>query len=144
MKATDFTDQLGHEEIAEAIRSAEKRTSGELRVFISRKEIEDPVAAGEAQFVELGMNNTRERNGVLLFIAPRSRKFAVIGDTAIHARCGDEFWQRLTTEMSAYFQKGEFTQGIVHGVQVAGELLGTHFPLRSDDRNELPDKVEGD
>jgi uncharacterized membrane protein len=144
MKARTFLNQLQHDAIVTAIKAAEKKTSGEIRVLITRKEVVEPVKTAQTHFIEMGMQNTRERNGVLLFIAPRSHQFAVVGDTAVHARCGEEFWSRLTSEMSGYFRKSEFTQGIVHGVRMAGDLLAAHFPCPPDDRNELPDEVERD
>ena len=78
----------------------------------------------------------------LLFVAPRTHKFAVIGDAGVHSKCGDEFWSALATEMSGYFRRSEFTSGLVHGVRKAGELLAKHFPRRPDDTNELPDEVD--
>ena len=89
MNAKDFLKKLHHERIVEAIREAEKKTSGEIRVFISRKPTEDPVSTAQAHFVQMGMDKTRDRNGVLTFVAPRAHKFAVIGDAAVHARCGE-------------------------------------------------------
>ncbi len=74
------------------------------------------------------MNQSPERNGVLIFVAPRSHKFAIIGDEGVHAKCGDEFWRKLADVMTGYFRKSEFTPGIIHGVQKAGELLAEHFP----------------
>jgi uncharacterized membrane protein len=144
MNAKDFLKKLHHERIVEAIREAEKKTSGEIRVFISRKPTEDPVSTAQAHFVQMGMDKTRDRNGVLIFVAPRAHKFAVIGDAAVHARCGENFWTELAKEMSGHFKKSEFTSGIVHGVRKAGELLAEHFPRRPDDTNELPDEVESD
>jgi uncharacterized membrane protein len=70
----------------------------------------------------MGMNPSRERNGVLIFAAPRSHKFAVIGDGGVHVRCGDQFWQKPAQAMTGYFRKGKFTGGIIHGVKRAGEL----------------------
>jgi uncharacterized membrane protein len=144
MKAREFLNKLRHEEIVAAIQAAEKLTSGEIRVFISRNPVEDPVPAAQNQFVALGMEKTRDRNGVLIFVAPRAHKFAVIGDVAVHARCGEEFWTELAREMSSHFRKSEFTAGIVHGVRKAGELLAAHFPRRPGDTNELSDQVETD
>jgi uncharacterized membrane protein len=144
MKAREFLNQLSHQEIVQAIRDAEKSTSGEIRVFISRKSIQDAVPAAQAHFVELGMDKTRDRNAVLIFVAPRAHQFAVIGDTAVHARCGDDFWEQLAQEMSGHFRKSEFTTGIVHGVRKAGELLAQHFPRRDGDTNQLSDEVESD
>jgi uncharacterized membrane protein len=144
MSAPKFVKQLREDEIVEAIRAAERKTSGELRVFISHKSVADPVAAARAEFARLGMEKTRERNAVLIFLAPDTRKFAVIGDLGVHARCGDDFWQELARAMTAHFRKSEFTEGIVQGIKRAGELLAEHFPRRPDDGNELSDRVEHD
>lgn len=142
MKTNEFLQQLGHDEIVDAIRAAEQKTSGEIRVFVSPKEITDPVAAAQAEFAQLGMTKTRERNGVLIFIAPRTQKFAVLGDEGVHRHCGDGFWQAMAAEMTGHFKQSEFTRGLIQGVRKAGELLAQHFPRRPDDQNELPDKVE--
>ncbi len=119
-------------------------TSGEIRVFISRKKLEDAVAAAQWHLVKLGMTKTAERNSVLIFVAPDSQKFAVIGDAGVHSRCGEGFWRGLAEEITPHFKAGEYTQGIMHGVMRAGELLAEHFPRKADDKNELPDEVEGD
>ncbi len=140
MKAREFLAQLRDEEIVGAIREAEQNTSGEIRVFISRRKIADPVEAAQAEFVKLKMTKTRERNGVLIFVAPKTHKLAVIGDQGVHTCCGDEFWQAMAAEMSDRFRQSDFTRGIVHSVREAGELLAQHFPRRQDDRNELPDR----
>jgi len=140
----EFLNQLQHDEIIAAIRAAESGTSGEIRVFVSRKRVDDPVAAAQAQFDRLGMAKTRHRNGVLIFVAPRARKFAVIGDTAVHQRCGDEFWRALAAEMSGHFKQSDFSAGIIHAIRKAGELLAAHFPPQAGDGNELPDEIEGD
>ena len=128
MHPKHFSKHVQHDKIVAAIRDAERKTTGEIRVSISHKHIDDPVAAAQAEFLRLGMNKSSERNGVLIFVAPRSRKFAVIGDEAVHAKCGDEFWRNLVDAMSGYFRKSEFTPGIIHGVQKAGVLLAEHFP----------------
>jgi uncharacterized membrane protein len=142
-RTTQFIHQLREAEIVSAIRAAERKTSGEVRVFISHHEqVADPVAAAQEQFTRLGMEKTRDRNGVLIFLAPHPRKFAVIGDTGVHAHCGDRFWQELARSMTDHFRKAEFTEGIVQGITRAGELLAGHFPRRPDDRNELPDRIE--
>ncbi len=136
-----FVGQLAHERIHAAIHAAEQKTSGEIRVMISHRTAPDPVAAAREAFLRLGMQQTKERNAVLLFVAPRSRTFAVIGDEAVHARCGDEFWRELAAAMTGYFKRGEFTDGLIHGIARAGDLLAAHFPRAPDDRNELPDDV---
>ena len=120
--------QLPHDTLVAAIREVEQKTSGQIRVLISHKSVADPVAAAQKEFVRLGMTKSSERNGVLIFVAPRTHKFAVIGDAGVHAKCGDEFWRELAKVMTDYFRRSEFTEGIIHGVRKAGELLAAHFP----------------
>ena len=131
MRPKKFINQLPHDTLVAAIRDAEKKTSGQIRVLISHKSVADPVAAAQKEFARLGMAKSPERNSVLIFVTPRSRKFAVIGDAGVHAKCGDVFWQELAEAMVGYFQKSEFTEGIAHGVSIAGELLAEHFPRPS-------------
>src|SRR5579863_7180203 len=104
MKPKEFISKLDHDKIVAAIRAAEQKTSGEIRVFISRHNPEDPVAAAQRDFNKLGMGKTKEKNGVLIFVAPQARKFAVIGDSGVHVRCGDEFWRALAAEMTGHFK----------------------------------------
>lgn len=128
MHPRKFKKHLHHETIVGAIREAEQKTSGQIRVLVSHKSVDDPVAAAQKEFVRLGMEKSPERNGVLIFVSPRAHKFAVIGDAGVHSKCGDEFWQKLAEVMTDYFRKSEFTQGLIHGVRKAGELLADHFP----------------
>ncbi|MBI3881612.1 MAG: TPM domain-containing protein [Verrucomicrobia bacterium] len=144
MKTRDFLNQLEHDALVAAIRDAERKTSGEIRVFISHKQTGDALAAAQTEFDRLGMARTQERNGVLLYVAPRVRKFAIIGDAGIHAKCGDDFWQQVADEMSSRFRAGEFTAGITHAIGKAGELLAQHFPRTDGDRNELSDDIAHD
>jgi uncharacterized membrane protein len=144
MKAREFLNQLQHDEIVATIREAEKKTTGEIRVFITRREPADPIPAAQTQFTQLGMDKTRERNGVLIFVAPRVRKFAVIGDAGVHARCGEDFWTQVASEMTTHFKTGSFTEGLLHGIKKAGELLAKHFPGEPDRPNQLPDDVAHD
>jgi uncharacterized membrane protein len=142
MRTKDFLEKLEHDRIVRAIAEAEKKTSGEIRVFIQRGELDDAVVAARKQFEKLGMTATRERNGVLIFVAPRAQKFAVIGDRGIHERCGDPFWQELVESMRQHFKAENFTDAVVQAIGKAGELLAQHFPRTSDDKNELNDAVE--
>ena len=144
MKPREFIDQLQNAKIVAAIRDAEQKTSGEIRVFISHKVITEVVATAQAEFNRLGMMQTKNRNGVLIFVAPSSQKFAVIGDTGVHEKCGQKFWDDLAAEMSGHFAAADFSQGIIVGIAKAGELLAHHFPVQPDDKNELPDKIETD
>jgi uncharacterized membrane protein len=144
MKTRHFLSQLQHDAIVRAIGQAEAATSGEIRLFVTRKKPEDAVAAAQKIFEHLRMHQTRERNGVLLFVAPRARTFAIIGDKAVHERCGDEFWKEVALEISTHFRRGGFTDGILHGISRAGHLLAQHFPRHPGDQNQLPDDIAHD
>ena len=142
MKLFSSLPRIDHPRVVSAIAAAERKTSGEIRVVITRRKVADPVAEATRQFERLGMTATSQRNGVLILLAPRSRTFAVIGDTAVHAKCGMSFWTELASAMSGFFKRGEFTDGLVHGIERAGDLLADHFPHSANDRNELPDEIE--
>ena len=128
MHPRKFINQLPHDTLVTAICDAEKKTSGQIRVLISHKSVADPVVAAQREFARLGMAKSPERNGVLIFVTPRTRKFAVIGDAGVHAKCGDVFWQELAQAMTDYFRRSEFAEGLAHGIRKAGELLAEHFP----------------
>lgn len=136
-----FLFRLRHKQVLQAIADSERLTSGEIRVCISHRKSKDPMADAQSQFDKLGMAGTTERNGILFFIAPRSRNFAIVGDEAIHSKCSDEFWCELTAILSEAFSNGKLTDGLVSGVRRAGELLALHFPKSSHDHNELPDEI---
>ena len=76
---------------------------------------------------------------MLIFVAPRVHKFAVIGDNAIHEKCGDQFWQRVVEKMRTHFQNEKFSDALVEALQEVGAVLARHFPKTSEDTNELPD-----
>jgi uncharacterized membrane protein len=146
MQTKAFLNTLDHERIVKAIAQAEACSRAEVRVHVSNQAVDDPQKAAAAQFEKLGMTRTAERNGVLIYVAPRSRKFAILGDSGIHQSCGQSFWQDVAAAMEADFRAGRFTEGIVKGVARAGEALGTHFPRREGvcDINELKDEVSED
>jgi uncharacterized membrane protein len=142
MRTREFLSQLDHDRIVNAIKEAEARTSGQIRVYVQRGQLAgDPMIAAQEKFQKLGMQATKERNGVLIFVVPRARKFAVIGDEGVHQKCGDQFWQRLVERMRVHFQYENFTDALVEAIQETGELLASHFPKKASPQNELPDEI---
>lgn len=142
MRTKEFLSQLDHDRIVRAIKAAEAKTSGQIRVYVQRGKLEgDPAMAAREKFQKLGMQATRERNSVLIFVVPRARKFAVIGDEGVHQKCGDEFWQRLVDRMRIHFQNENFTDALLEAIQETGKLLAHHFPKGSSPQNELPDQI---
>jgi len=142
MRTKEFLSKLEHERIVSAIREAESKTSGQIRVYIQRGEFEtEPVTVAQRKFQRLGMYKTSERNAVLIFVAPRAHKFAVVGDTAIHEKCGEQFWQRVVDGMRVHFQSEKFSQALTEAVSEVGKVLAEHFPKTSANANELPDEI---
>jgi len=142
MRTRDFLSKLEHARIVSAIREAESKTSGEIRVYIQRGKFEtDPVRLAQKKFQRLGMHKTHERNAVLIFVAPRAHKFAVVGDKAIHEKCGEQFWQHVVDGMRVHFQDEKFSHALTEAISEVGKVLATHFPRTSADANELPDEI---
>jgi uncharacterized membrane protein len=142
MRTREFLSKLEHDRIIQAIGEAESKTSGEIRVLIQRGKLKsDPLVAAQRKFHRLGMHKTRERNAVLIFVAPRVHKFAIVGDDAIHEKCGDEFWQRVVERMRTHFQNDKFSDALIEAVEEVGSVLARHFPHTVRDTNELPDDV---
>lgn len=146
MKTRDFIAHLDDAAVIAAIRCAESKTSGEIRVFISRRLLgsDDFMARATKRFQKLGMTRTRERNAVLLYFMPRERRFAVVGDTGVHAKCAPTFWEEVTACIEARIRSGLFTEAVVGGIERVGELLAEHFPASPGDRQNLPDEVGRD
>ena len=134
---------IDNDRIKEAIRSAEKQTSGEICVSVSLLFWGNVQKAAEKAFVRMGLTRTRERNAVLFFVVPSRRKFVVLGDAGIHEKVGQEFWHRMVHLVSDKFRERDFTDGLVDGIAAVGEQLAIHFPYNADgDKNELQDEVD--
>jgi uncharacterized membrane protein len=134
---------IDRERIRHAIEAAEHRTSGEICVSVAPLFWGSVERAADKAFVRMGMSQTKDRNGVLFFVVPARRKFVVLGDRGIHERVGQEFWHAVVAAVSEKFRSGDFTGGLVKGIETVGEQLATHFPYDpTSDKNELPDDVD--
>ena len=131
-------DQL---KIVEAIKLAEKQTSGEVRVHIEPTCIIDPVERALQVFTELKMDATELKNGVLIYLATEDKKFAIIGDKGIHEKVQDSFWNEAKELMKVNFVKGDFTAGLTEAIGKVGEKLKLFFPFQSNDADELSNEI---
>jgi len=124
-----------------AIRQAESTTAGQICVHVATEKVGDAQAAAAATFAQHGLAATSHRNAVLIFVAPSSRSFAVYGDSAVHQRCGDDFWRTTVAEMQAHFRAGSVTEALEAGIGRIGATLAAHFPLAAGEAqaNDLPD-----
>ncbi len=137
-----FFSKLDHDRIVAAIAQAERGSSGQIRVHVTHRKPRDIEERARQRFEKLGMTWTAQRNGVLIYIAPKLRRFQILGDSGIHERCGDDFWKETASEIESHFRRGEFTQGVVRGVEKIGGVLAAHFPPLESGRNELPDEID--
>ena len=136
-----FFSRVDKQRITNAIAAAEGRTSGEIRVHVESESGGDPVVRAQQVFASLGMDKTAARNGVLIYLAVRERRFAIIGDSGIDQAVPANFWEETKEAMAGYFRAGQFAEGIVHGIESAGAHLASYFPRQADDVNELRNDI---
>jgi uncharacterized membrane protein len=129
-------------QIVAAIQEAEKTTSGEIRVHLTKEiKVDDPVKEAIRIFNVLKMYKTKERNGCLILIGLKNKKVAVIGDKGINEKVGENFWEDVVELIVSGFKEGNYVQGLSKAIIRIGEKLKLYFPYREDDVNELPDEI---
>jgi uncharacterized membrane protein len=142
MKIEHFLSNVDHASIHQAIKSAEQGTSGDIVLFISHRKVEDPLSAANNEFKRLGLETATNRNSLLIFLAPKSRKFAVVGGTALHDKVGQVWWDKLIAVLGSHFKEGRYTEGLLVALEQAGQALKAHFPDQAPDRTGQHDIVE--
>lgn len=142
-KPLDILTAAEKEQIVQAIRLAESRTSGEIRVFMEQKcKYVDPVDRAAEVFFQLKMDKTTDRNAVLLYVAVKDHQLAIFGDEGIYQRTGKEYWENAVSHILQHFDANNFAAGVSQYVQEIGEALHQYFPYdRVTDQNELPDEI---
>lgn len=142
LKKKEFFSEAEKERLLQAIRQAERLTSGEIRLFVeSRCGYVDPMDRAKEAFGPMGMSNTRLQNGVLLYVALLDKQFAILGDSGIHQKVGQGFWQEAAAKLKGQFRQGEIVPGLEACILTIGQSLRQHFPHQADDENELPDDI---
>ncbi len=141
MSPKEFIGKENEVLIAKAIEEAEHQTSGEIRVHIESKCKEEVLDRAAWLFKKLKMNETKDRNGVLIYLSINDRKFAILGDSGINKVVPDGFWNEIKEMMIRHFGRGEFAVGLIHGIEKAGQQLKQYFPWQTDDTNELSDEI---
>lgn len=139
--ANNFFSDSQQKLITDAIAKAELDTSGEIRVHIESRCKEDVLDRAAFIFKELEMHKTERRNGVLFYVSHEDRKFAILGDGGINAKVPENFWNNIKEQLLVRFKKGDYAEGLSEGIIEAGKQLKAHFPLQSDDVNELSNQI---
>jgi uncharacterized membrane protein len=142
MKIKHFLSALEHDRIHRAIQSAEDGTSADIVLYISHRHVRDPLAAAHLEFRKLRLEHATAQNSLLIFLAPKSQKFAVVGGTALHDKVGQLWWDDFIALLTRHFKEGKFTDGLVAAIEHAGRALQTHFPATNPDRTGQQDIVE--
>lgn len=137
----NFFTKDEQQQIVEAIREAERNTSGEIRVHLDNFCFGSVVKKAQRLFQKLGMFQTADRNGILIYIAVLSHKIAVVGDKGIHQKLGTEYWDSIVKEIVDAFAHHKKADGLTKGIINCGHQLKIHFPYQDSDRNELSDSI---
>ena len=142
-KKKPFFSKEENEIIVQSIRDAEKQTSGEVRIFVESKcRFIDPLDRAYEIFIQLKMNETEHRNGVLFYVALKDKQLAIFADSAIHQAVGEKYWKDVVKHILAFFNKENYATGITECIQKIGEALKSSFPYDGHkDKNELPDEI---
>ena len=140
-KTEAYLSKEDEQEIVQAIVSAEKNTSGEIRVHIEERSEKAPLDRAQEVFLELHMNETKDRNGVLFYVCVADKKFAIIGDEGIDKVVESDFWDCTKDIVISNFKEANFKNGLVEGILRAGDRLKKYFPYQSDDVNELSNEI---
>ncbi|MDC7994352.1 TPM domain-containing protein [Altibacter sp. HG106] len=140
-KVEDFLAAEEEAAIIEAIRNAEKNTSGEIRVHLEAHTDLDPFERAAEVFDFLHMDNTKLSNGVLIYVAVEDRTLVILGDSGINDVVAPDFWDSTRDIIITHFKDGNMKQGLIAGIEEAGLQLKKHFPFRKNDKNELPDDI---
>jgi uncharacterized membrane protein len=140
-KVEDFLTPSEEAQIIEAIRSAEKNTSGEIRVHLEARSQMDAFDRAAEVFDFLHMSNTKQSNGVLIYVAVEDRTLVIMGDRGINDVVAPNFWESTKDIIIAHFKQGKMAKGLEEGIAKAGQQLKKHFPYRKGDSNELTDEI---
>lgn len=139
--AADLLNKAQQEQIVKAIQQAESGTSGEIRVHFEDHTKKDALLRAEEVFLQLGMQKTKDRTGVLIYVAVNDHKLAIIGDKGIDDVVGNDFWEKERDLLVKYFSNGNYTEGLVKVIALIGEQLRQFFPQQPGDKDELPNEV---
>ena len=140
-KVEEFLTAQEEQEIVEAIQTAEKNTSGEIRVHLEKTTSIDAFDRALEVFHLLGMDKTKLKNGVLIYLAVKDKSFVICGDEGINDVVENDFWDTTKDTMVAHFKQANFKQGLIDGILKAGKQLETYFPYEEGDENELSNEI---
>jgi uncharacterized membrane protein len=128
MHPDDFHKGLDQDRLTAALQDAERATAGKIFVYVSHRHIEDALPAARERFARLGLHLHDHRASVLIYLVPKTHKFAVLGDKAIHEKCGEPYWQKLADQLSLDLKKGDLTAALLNAIASLKVVMAEHFP----------------
>jgi uncharacterized membrane protein len=139
--ARNFFTKQEINDLVQSIKRAEKLTSGEIRVHVEDSCKKPVLIRAEEIFLKNKMNKTKDRNAILFYMAVKTRNFAVAGDSGIHQKVTQQFWESINEMVLQYFKQEKFSEGLCKGIELCGQQLQKYFPLQENDKNEQSDEV---
>ncbi|MGB6223431.1 TPM domain-containing protein [Haloferula sp.] len=140
----DFLTEEQEQRVVREIHNAETRTTGEIRIVISSKRVFRPEKYAWKAFRRMGMSKTEARNGALIVVMVRHRRFFVLGDQGLNAVVEPDYWENLALAMSEELKNGERCEALIHGVKTLTDTMAHHWPADGENPNELPDEIAYD
>lgn len=133
--------------ISRAITECEKKTSGEISVCIKGKKTfgfrkQNIKEMAEKEFFRSGLEKTRDKTGILIFLLLKEKQFYILADSGINEKVHAHSWDKIKNEMQEMFGRGEFSRGIISGIKQIGNILSEYFPVKPDDTNEISNRVK--
>ncbi len=141
MKTKHFLAQVDHDRLHRAIQSAERGTSARMVVYITHRAVKDPLAKAHAIFRRLGMEKKGHHGGFLIFLSPKSQKFAVLGGTGLHEKLGQKWWDEIASLLAREFKEARYMEGLLAATAMAGEEFHRHF-ASAGAADDSPDVIE--
>jgi len=138
---SSFLSAEEREKIVAAIREAEGKSIGEIKVYFEKRCKADVLDRALEIFSKLKLHETRHQTGILIYVAYEDKLFAIIGDKGIHAKVPENFWDETKTMMEFHFRKGQFSEGLLKGIHLSGEQLRKFFEPTGENPNEISDDI---
>jgi len=142
MKVRHFLSTVDHNRVHAAIKSAESGNSGDIVLYITHRKVKDALTTAHRTFRHLNLGRAADQNSLLIFIAPKSQTFALVGGPALHEKVGQAWWDELVALLAGHFKEGRYTDGLVAALDRAGIALRQHFPSTDTDRTGQQDILE--
>lgn len=139
--AEAFLSVKEEKQIILAIKKAEKNTSGEIRIHVDEVSETEVLKRAKQAFISLEMDKTENRNGVLFYVSVKDHEFAICGDVGIDEVAPSDFWDDIKDAVIDHFKRSEYVEGLVNGIEMAGESLKKYFPYEDYDVDELSDEI---